>query len=505
MERVTERLVTFHAHTNRGLMMLALMPSLARSLRTVRISCMLSSALLVAACETNSKLSTIEQIPALMRAFDVDGLAVTVVQGEEALVSESFGITQDGAPFTTRTSCGLFSATKILASLTYANLNQNGKIDLDKPIGDYLPDAPEEWKKIPFFRLLNHTAGLPMIVNNPRFGELIADPDSDNRDIYQIIRNEPLDFEPGEHSRYQQSGYAIGEVILNESLETSFDSLVETYIIEPAGMVETQNSAVLDNTQPPLILSAGGYQTTIEDMARLFLALNSAAVISPEAWADLLLNESYVTDGYSLGNIIERRNDVLTLGHRGGGARANIRYAPNEKIGVMICTDDVTNNSLSISIANMLIEEVSNGVTPKMPLFVALSDYKTKSGMEIVSAYKSATLPESEFDLSDSETLLNEIGYTLLFDERPDDAIEVFSLNTQLFPGSPNTFDSLGEALLTSGNLVAALDNYRKALQIDPESDHARRMTQEILSRLKQSQASPEAQQEHTPKEVVGN
>ena len=464
--------------------MSALLPSPPRSLRAAFISCALSITFLTAACETNSNLTTTQQIPALMDAFDVDGLAVSVVSGEEILVSEGFGTTQDGALFTSSTSCGLFSATKVLASLSYASLSRDGKIDLDKPIGEYLPDAPAEWRRIPTFRLLNHTAGLPMIVNNPKFGKLVADPASNNQDIYQIIRTEPLDFEPGERSRYQQSGYAVGEIILGESLETGFDKLVERYIIEPAGMVDTKHSSAIDSSQPALLLSAGGYETTAEDMARMFLALNNDGIISPDDWRNLLLKESYVVDGYSLGNIIENRNDILTLGHRGGGARANIRYAPDARLGVMICTDDVTNHSLSITLANMLIDEVSTGTTPKTPLLVALANYETMSGMEIVTAYKAAALPGSEFDLSNSEALLNEIGYTLLFDERSDDAIDVFSLNNELFPDSANTFDSLGEALLASGDPVSALDKYRSVLEIDPGNENARRMIQEIQSKL---------------------
>lgn len=460
------------------------MSALMRSLRAALISCMLPSVLLTAACETNSTLKTVQQIPELMSAFEVDGLAVTVVEGEEILVSEGFGTTQDGALFTSSTSCGLYSATKVLASLTYANLARDGKIDLDKPIGEYLPDAPDEWKPIPFFRLLNHTSGLPMIVTNSRFGDLMSDPNAGNNDIYDIIRNQPLDFEPGERSRYQQSGYAVGELILSQSLEADFDALVESYITEPTGMVDTKHPASIDTSQPPLILSAGGYETTVEDMARMFLALNSAAIISPDAWTELLQNESYVVDGYSLGNIIENRKGVLTLGHRGGGARANFRYAPGTQLGVMICTDDITNNSLPIDLANMLIDEVSTGMTPKTPLLVALAGYESMSGKEIVSAYKSAALPESEFDLSDAEAILNEIGYTLLSDERSSDAIEVFSLNTELFPGSPNTFDSLGEALLASGDLASALDNYRKVLEIDPDNENALRMIEEIEARF---------------------
>ena len=95
-------------------------------------------------------LKTIEKIPELMAAFDVDGLAVTAVKGDQILVSAGFGKTQAEKAYTSSTSCGLFSATKVLASLTYANLSAAGVLDLDAPLGDYIDDAPNEWANIPF-------------------------------------------------------------------------------------------------------------------------------------------------------------------------------------------------------------------------------------------------------------------------------------------------------------------------------------------------------------------
>ena len=123
-------------------------------------------------CATTSELATVKQIPSLMQAFEVDGLAVTAVAGDKVLVSAGFGVATDGDAFTSTSSCGLYSATKVLASLTYARLAQDGRIDLNAPLGEYLEDAPDDWRGIPFYRLLNHTSGITMAVNKPAFGKL---------------------------------------------------------------------------------------------------------------------------------------------------------------------------------------------------------------------------------------------------------------------------------------------------------------------------------------------
>ncbi|WP_262694740.1 serine hydrolase [Kordiimonas aquimaris] len=423
------------------------------------------------------ELTTVERIPALMNAFEVDGLAVTAVLEDKILFSNGYGVTADGEEYASSTQCGLYSATKVLASLTYANLSKDGRIDLDGPLGGYIEDAPVKWETIPFFRLLNHTSGITMAVNKESFGAIASDPASRNEDIYRMVKDLPFDYQPGAHSRYRQSGYAVAEMILQDNLDESFSDLVDQYIIEPAGMTNTQHPG-----QPSFLHSAGGYETTADDMARLFLSINNGTIITPSEWKALLLDEKYLFDDYSLGNIREERGGILTLGHSGGGARANIRYAPDQKVGVMVCTDDTKNNALAISLARMLIDEIISGEAPLTPIRVALSDYQNKTGAETVAAYKAAAGEDGRYDLSGSEALLNRIGYSLLGLERMKDALAVLSLAAEVFPQSPNAHDSLGEALLASGDRDGALVEYRKVLSLDPDNANASVMAKKILS-----------------------
>lgn len=415
-----------------------------------------------------------------MDAFEVDGLAVTAVADNEILLAEGYGVTSDGHAYQASTSCGLYSATKVLASLTYANLAGADRVDLDQPLSNYLNDAPESWRDIPFYRLLNHTSGITMAVNKPEFAELAANPDASNEDIYRLVQSAPLDYAPGEYSRYRQSGYAVGEWILWNELDATFDELVTEYITAPADMTSTTHPAVADPDQPNLILSAGGFETTANDMAKLFLGINRGDVIAADDWKALLLDPRYRFGDYSLGSTIETRNDVLTVGHSGGGARANIRYAPDHKVGVMVCTDDTDNHWLAITLARMLIDEITSGEPPLTPLLVALAGYATMTGDEIASAFKSAAAQADRYELAESEGLLNAIGYTLLEQARAQDAVIVFRLNSERFPDSPNTHDSLGEALLASGDKDAALSEYRKVLALDPGNANATAMIEKI-------------------------
>jgi tetratricopeptide (TPR) repeat protein len=53
-------------------------------------------------------------------------------------------------------------------------------------------------------------------------------------------------------------------------------------------------------------------------------------------------------------------------------------------------------------------------------------------------------------------------------------ALEFFILNTENFPNSCNAYDSMGVAYEVLGNKKKAIENYKKALVLNPKSEHAR-------------------------------
>ncbi len=75
-----------------------------------------------------------------------------------------------------------------------------------------------------------------------------------------------------------------------------------------------------------------------------------------------------------------------------------------------------------------------------------------------------------------NEKTINLLGYRLIQAGHVDDAIEVFELNTVLYPDSWNVYDSLGEAFATLGDNKRAIENYTKSIQINPDNKNGRRM-----------------------------
>ncbi|HTJ50031.1 MAG TPA: DUF2911 domain-containing protein [Cyclobacteriaceae bacterium] len=67
-----------------------------------------------------------------------------------------------------------------------------------------------------------------------------------------------------------------------------------------------------------------------------------------------------------------------------------------------------------------------------------------------------------------NEAELNIYGYQLMGQGDVDKAIEMLALNTQRFPKSANTWDSLGEAYATKGDKKNAIINFKKSLSLNP-------------------------------------
>jgi CubicO group peptidase (beta-lactamase class C family) len=430
--------------------------------------------------------TVIDRIPEMMAAYQVDDLAISMVSDQKTLISEGFG-TRDGVSMTSETPCGLYSATKFLTSLTLAALVEKEDLSMDWTIGSMMEDAPEAWKPITLAQLFNHSHGIPMVVIQDAFAEIEQDPTKGNRDIIELVRNDPLEFEPGSTSQYRQSGNAVAEYLIEDRLGKNFATLIEEYVTGPAGASQTLNVGYTQRQGEPLIISAGGFQTTAEDMGRIFQSMNSGRPIAPQSLEAFLYEDKYIVDNYSLNSVLGEVANVKTIGHRGGGVRANIRYAPREKLGVMICTEDRSNGGLGLDLADLLMTAALTGEMGPLPFAMLLADVKDLPIEDQISRLQRAVqLGEPGFSVDHAEPQINAYGYALMGQDRLEDAHAVLLLNTQLFPNSANTFDSYGEALIGLGRMEEALKAYKTALSIDPDSANAAKMMAGIEARLAQ-------------------
>jgi tetratricopeptide (TPR) repeat protein len=96
-----------------------------------------------------------------------------------------------------------------------------------------------------------------------------------------------------------------------------------------------------------------------------------------------------------------------------------------------------------------------------------------------MSAFKEIQQKDS-LDPSIEEHVLNKVGYNYLKHNHFKNAIEIFKINTVLYPKSSNTYDSLGDAYLKIKDTTNAIVNYNNALSINPENRSSLRMLKNL-------------------------
>jgi thiol-disulfide isomerase/thioredoxin len=98
----------------------------------------------------------------------------------------------------------------------------------------------------------------------------------------------------------------------------------------------------------------------------------------------------------------------------------------------------------------------------------ALVDNWLKQGLLSDENLSAAGLARQAKSAIISEGELNACGYVLMARNDNREALNVFRINANLFPKSPNCFDSLGEIYSKMGNKPKAIAAYEQALLLDP-------------------------------------
>ena len=152
-------------------------------------------------------------------------MSVTIVDKENVLFSKTYGRCES-----TDTPFLLGSVSKSFTALCIMQLVEQGKIDLDANMAEYLPDA-KDGNQITIRQLLNHTGGL---------GE------------HQNLANYKIVGKQGVHT-YANVNYSLLGKIVEAVSNTSYESYVTENIFKPLGM--TNSAATLEKSMENGLIS----------------------------------------------------------------------------------------------------------------------------------------------------------------------------------------------------------------------------------------------------------
>jgi CubicO group peptidase (beta-lactamase class C family) len=138
----------------------------------------------------------------------------------------------------------IYSMSKQFTALLVMQLVEAGKLDVQKPISDYLPYYRKDvGKQVTVHHLLTHTHGIAEQYERlPSF--LITEP---TEELVEKYFSNELDFQPGTNFRYSGLlGYILLGAIIESVTGKPYENVLQEKILDPAGM---ENTTYLDYRQ----------------------------------------------------------------------------------------------------------------------------------------------------------------------------------------------------------------------------------------------------------------
>jgi len=448
------------------------------------------------------------EIDRLMTAYAHNGQfngAVLVSDHGDIIYKKAFGKAslELDVPNTPEMAFSVGSVTKPFTATLVMQLVQEGKLKLDGTLGEYLPVfASTPAARVTLHQLLTHTSGLSSRINGG--DETFWKTDARRKyTVEQFIREHipgTLDFEPGSQWRYCNAGYFVLGAIIERVTGQDYAHALESRILAPAGMshsgLDHQGLLVpkrasgytkqLGEYRPAeycdasVYYAAGGLYATVEDIYRWDRALSSDKLLSADTKRQVFTRHmrdsgyGWFIEQWPVGKTEAKLPVVLHTGGVFGFSSLLVRSTSDESLIVLM--DNTARGDMLTSIGHGLFD-VLHGQTPPAPkksLSDVLGPVVVREGIEAgVREFRRLQSENSEqVDLSESS--VNTFGYQLLRAPRVDDAIRVFQWNAEAFPNSGNVYDSLAEAYVAQGDKARGIENYRKALELDPKNGNAK-------------------------------
>lgn len=280
----------------------------------------------------------------------VGNLAMVLIEDGE--IAEDFYHSID-KPITANTVFPVASISKWITSFGVLKLVEQGKLDLDKSIDDYLtrwnlPESKFDNRKVTIRRLLSHSSGLVDELGYHGFAlheesqtieeSLIQASDAPYSEGVAIVG-----YEPGSKYMYSGAGYTILQLIIEEVSGMAFQEFIKKEVFLPLNM-NNSAFAISGENESKLVsiykndgeirayrkftaLAAASLLTTASDLSKFLLAnVWENEVLKSQTIAMMSKPQSFInkTPVYGLGPHLYSQNDKKSniIGHDGSGNNA---------------------------------------------------------------------------------------------------------------------------------------------------------------------------------------
>jgi len=356
-----------------------------------------------------------EIIETTRKAWDVPGVAVAIVHGDQTVYIKGFGVRLVGSndPITPETRFPIGSATKSFTAAAIGILVDEGKMSWDDPVRKHLPyfklSDPLADASVTIRDLLCHRTGVP--------NRYSTNPAQSREELIRQIALQPLTHPFRSHYEYQNVMFVAAGEAVGHLAGTTWEDFITRRLLQPLGMINsdtgvkdwTKSSEYValhqhasDGLRPipwstlEKMAPAGGINCSVRDLTRwMRLHLNEGQLDGKVILKRATIKETHTpqmltrfnrTEGvniqaYGLGWFVRDYRGHLIVEHPGAntGFASLVTLIPDQRYGIAVLANlfDFPIPAMAGVLGGDLVDELLG--LPKRDLSAAALAYRRKA------------------------------------------------------------------------------------------------------------------------------
>jgi CubicO group peptidase (beta-lactamase class C family) len=327
--------------------------------------------------ETIAKVSRLAQSE--VREGRITGVTIALIDDQELIFAGGFGLAdrKSGTPAQADTVYRAGSISKLFTAMATMQLVERGRIDIDAPVTNYLPEfriiVPfEDAKPLTLRQLMCHRSGM---VRESPVGSYFDDSEPGIQRTVASLASCVLVYPPATHTKYSNSGVTVVGHVVERIAGIPYAVRQQNELLGPLAMGDSaflrtpairkklakgylpvaKPTGGFAEIEAPVfefgLIPAGNLYTTAEDLARFLMCLAADGrvadrqLLQSNTLAGMFVPQLTTdTNGFGIGFSVGHLRGRKTVGHMGAvyGFTSSITLLPEEKIGVVVlCNDDI--------------------------------------------------------------------------------------------------------------------------------------------------------------------
>lgn len=341
--------------------------------------------------ELTGRLSAL--IESEIAAKGIPAFSIALVDGDRIVWARGFGMADAarGRAATAATVYRAGSVSKLFTDIALMQLVEDGQVDLDRPVTDYLPDfRPENpyERPVTLRQLMCHRSGL---VREPPVGNYFDPTEPTLEETVASLDSTRIVYAPGTRTKYSNAGLAVVGLVVERLRGKPFADVVKERVLDPVGMERagfrlgrarreselararmwtydgrTFDAPVFDFGMAP----AGNLFSDVIDLGRFVCVLLDRGQASDgsrvlqegtleEMWTPQLVGEGE-SGRFGLGFVVDELQGHRRIGHDGAvyGFSTSLAALPDQKLGVVAVSSLDVTNAVVARIADFALESM---------------------------------------------------------------------------------------------------------------------------------------------------